>query len=285
MSIKSYIPWWGKIGAKVVLSRLPVGYKFWKNISLFQHGEMEQPSYAYDVFKRHFDQVKLDPEFVSLELGPGDSLFSALISRAFGGSASYLVDMGDYAIRNIQFYKAMAKFLIEKGLPTPDISNQQSLEEVLTRCHAQYLTSGLASLRSIPSQSVDFIWSNAVLEHVRRAEFLDTLRELRRIIRDRGVCSHEVDLRDHLGGALNNLRFSERIWESDFMVKSGFYTNRIQFSSMLDLFRAANFDVEVVEVRRWASLPTPRAQLAKEFHQASDEELCVSVFSVLLRPV
>jgi hypothetical protein len=26
---------------------------------------------------------------------------------------------------------------------------------------------------------------------------------------------------------LNNLRFSERIWESEFMAKSGFYTNRI----------------------------------------------------------
>jgi hypothetical protein len=69
------------------------------------------------------------------------------------------------------------------------------------------------------------------------------------------------------------------------MVNSGFYTNRIQFSQMLDLFQKAGFNAEVITVRRWDELPTPRTELSKEFRQLSDEELCVSGFSVVLKPV
>jgi hypothetical protein len=286
MSIKQFVPWWGKILAKLVLSRLPINYHFWKKLALFEHGYMERPSYAYEVFKQHFDRVGgLKKGFVSLELGPGDSLLSAMISQAFGGSGSYLVDVGAFATRDMQLYRNMACFLSEKGLPTLDIENFNSIEEVLTACGAQYGNSGLLSLQTIPDQSVDFIWSSAVLEHIRRADFLDTMRELRRIIRSSGVCSHQVDLTDHLGGALNNLRFPDNIWESDFMTCSGFYTNRIRYSEMLELFKKAAFCVEVTHLNRWNSLPTPRAKLFKNFQNLPDEELRISDFSIILKPV
>lgn len=284
MSI-NYVPWWGKIAAKIVLTRLQIPYIFWSKVGLFQHGEMDEPSYAYRIFKQHFDNVKLPEGFVSLELGPGDSLFSALISRAFGGSASYLVDAGDFARKDVEPYRAIANFLTQKELPIPNIQELKSLEKILNCCSANYLTSGLTSLRTIPAQSVDYIWSNAVLEHIRKKEFLDTMLELRRIIRNNGVCSHQVDLKDHLSNALNNLRFPEHIWENEFMAKSGFYTNRIQYSQMLDMFRQAGFDVEIIKVTRWDTLPTPRAKLSKEFISQSDEELCISGFSVVLRPI
>jgi SAM-dependent methyltransferase len=131
---------------------------------------------------------------------------------------------------------------------------------------------------------VDFIMSQAVLEHVRRREFVDVVQHLRRVLRPDGVCSHRVDLKDHLSDALNNLRFSERVWESTFMAGSGFYTNRIRYSEMLQLFRRAAFDVEVVNVDRWARLPTPRGRLSEPFRHLSDEDLRVSGFDVVLRP-
>lgn len=284
MSIKSAIPWWGKIAAKIALSRLPIGYQIWNRLGLFVHGSMERPEYTYEVFKTHFERVKPQEKFVYLEIGPGDSLSSAVVSWAFGASASYLVDVGEFAQKDVKIYQAMADFLNQTGRSAPDLQNLESVAEVLDRCHAQYLTSGLASLRTIGDRSVDFIVSHAVLEHVSRAEFLDTMKELRRIIRDDGVCSHTVDLRDHLSNALNNLRFSKSVWESDLMSRSGFYTNRIQYSQMLELFRQAGFDVEVTEVERWDELPIKRAKLAPEFQHWSDEELRVSVFSVILRP-
>lgn len=283
--LKNHIPWWGKIATKLVLSRLPVDYTFWKKLSLFDHGLMEEPSYAYANFKHHFEQAKPKEGFASLELGPGDSLFSALISSAFGGSKAYLIDAGEFALKDLQLYHAMANFLIQEGLPAPNLHNCQSLKEVLACCSAQYMTSGLSSLQTILSGSVDLIFSTNVLEHIKRSEFLDLMRELRRVISDKGMCSHKVDLKDHMGYALNNLRFSEQIWESNLFTNSGFYTNRIQYSQMLDFFGQAGFEAEVTEVKRWPKLPTPRSKFSKEFIHLSDEELCVSEFSVLLRPV
>ena len=49
------------------------------------------------------------------------------------------------------------------------------MPELLSRCHAEYLTSGVESLRALPAESVDFIWSRHVLEHVRKNEMDDRL--------------------------------------------------------------------------------------------------------------
>lgn len=179
----------------------------------------------------------------------------------------------------------MADFLSKEGLATPEVKGIQSPEEFLASSGAHYLTQGLSSLRTIADHSVDFIWSQAVLEHIRRADFLDTMQELRRVIRPDGVCSHRVYIKDHLGGALNNLRFPEYMWESDFMANSGFYTNRIRYNEMLVLFQKANFATEIIRLDHWDSLPTPMAKLLCNFKKLQIDELCVSGFDVILRPV
>lgn len=109
------------------------------------------------------------------------------------------------------------------------------------------------------------------------------MRESRRIQSPSGIGSHRVDLRDHLGGALNSLCFRERVWESEFMSKSGFYTNRIRYSQMLELFQQAGFKVEILNVDRWTHFPTPRHKLAIPFRELPEEELFVSAFDILLR--
>ena len=287
MKLKTYLPWYVKIAAKLMLSRLPLTYKFWKRIGLFEHGQMEQPDYAYEVFKKHFDRVdfarKMDG-FVAMELGPGDSLFSALLASAFGASASWLIDTGRYAQRDLAPYRAMLDYLAKVGLSVPRLSKIGSLNELLEVCNARYEVDGLASLRMMPAQSVDLIYSQVVCEHIRKKEFLDIMRELRRVLRDDGVSSHCVDLRDHLGGALQNLRFPEKLWERNFMANAGFYTNRLRYSEMIRLFQQAGFEVEVVKVERWETLPTPRRKLAPEFQDWDDDELCIREFDVILRP-
>lgn len=97
------------------------------------------------------------------------------------------------------------------------------------------------------------------------------------------MCYHQIDLRDHIGGALNNMRFDTKIWESNFFASSGFYTNRIYFSHMMALFNQAGFNASVSGIKRWPSLSTPRNKLAKEFRSLSDEDLLISQFDVVLR--
>ena len=51
--MKALIPWWFKVFAKIILSRVPIGYGFWQSLGLFRHGDMDQASYALNVFNEH----------------------------------------------------------------------------------------------------------------------------------------------------------------------------------------------------------------------------------------
>jgi SAM-dependent methyltransferase len=286
MSINAHIPWQAKIAAKIFLSRLPLEHETWRRLHVFQHGKMDEPRYACEVYRQHFangSSTTRLTDYTALELGPGDSLLSALITRAHGARATWLVDVGAFARADLKPYRQTARMLAQAGLPAPDIADADSLPDLLERCNARYETSGLAALEKIPTGAVDFVWSHAVLEYVRRGEFLPTLRQLHRVLRPGGVCSHCVDLRDHLGGRLNNLRFSERIWEHRLFSQAGFYTNRIRYREMLDLFDQAGFGVTVVEETRWSALPTPRSRLHRSFRDLDDHDLLVSGFSVVLK--
>jgi hypothetical protein len=69
------------------------------------------------------------------------------------------------------------------------------------------------------------------------------------------------------------------------MASSGFYTNRLRFPEMCRAFSDAGFSVEVVSKDRWQALPMPVGSLAAEFRHFSEEDLLVSSFHVLLRPL
>ncbi|MCX6237751.1 MAG: class I SAM-dependent methyltransferase [Bacteroidia bacterium] len=283
--MKIRIPYWVKIGAKLVLSRLPFGYSFWQKLGMFRHGEMDISTYAIDVFDTHMlkaGQSGILKGKIILELGPGDSISTAILAAAYNAKA-ILVDAGSFVRRDVAPYRLLAETLRKKGFSAPDLSTVKNIDEILAICKANYLTNGLQSLKQIDTKSIDIIFSQAVLEHVRQGEFLNTLQECYRILKPKGICSHRVDLRDHLGGALNNLRFSDRVWESTFFVKSGFYTNRIRYNQMLELFKKAGYKTEVTTFTRWETLPTPRHKMVREFRSLTDDDLLVSVFDVLLR--
>jgi hypothetical protein len=279
------VPWQLKIAAKIVLARLPLSYHSWEKIGLFKQGAMERPEYALRIFRRHFDAAGLAgkaDEFVGLELGPGDSLCSALIAKTFGGSRTFLVDVESCASTDLRVYRRMEAHLRQLGMYPPNLDHCRTMDEVAEACGAEYMTEGLDSLRKIPSASVDFVWSNAVLPYVRRNQFVLTLQELRRVQRQGGVASHTIPIKDIIGGKLNDLRFGAGIWESPLMANSRFYTNRLRYLELLRLFREAGFEPEVVREICWKTLPIPRRKMAQEFAKLSEEDLQVSEFDVLL---
>lgn len=246
---------------------------------------MDVHEYSLNIFNEHMAKsgffAKMDGKSI-LELGPGDSIATAILAKAHG-ARSILVDVGRYAVEDLNFYRDFVRILSDRGYPFPSLENVTSFPQILDLCEARYLTEGLSSLNAVDDQSVDLIFSQAVLEHVRKHEFLETQRQMARVLKPGGVCSHRIDLRDHLGGALNNLRFSEKLWESRFFADSGFYTNRLQMKNMLALFESAGFEVDIVDIRRWQTLPTPRAKMDALFAGLPEECLNISGFDVLLR--
>ena len=154
---------------------------------------------------------------------------------------------------------------------------------MLARCNAEYRVGGLDAMRTIPGGSVDFIWSQAVLEHIPKRDFLETMKELRRTLRKGGCCSHTVDLADHFNGQLNNLRFSESRWESPLFADSGFYTNRIRFGEMMAMFESAGFKAAQIDSKNWEQLPTARRLLDAHFSTLADKDLLTYGFDVVLQ--
>jgi len=278
------VPWWFKILAKVVLSRIPIGYGLWRQLGFFRHGHMDEPAYVLKIFNEHISRANLDEKLQGktlLEIGPGDSISTALVAACYGAKV-ILLDSGLFATTCMEKYHKLVETLQSAGLTPPDISEAETLDDILAACGAKYLMQGLEDFSFLKDETIDLIFSQAVMEHVRKHEFFTMVCECFRVLVPGGVVSHRIDLKDHLGGSLNNLRFSERIWESDFFVRSGFYTNRIRFLEMTDLFEKAGFIVKISDIERWEQLPIQRKYISNEFINVTDENLLVSGFNVLL---
>jgi len=285
---KALIPWWLKIALKIILSRTPVPYRSWAGLGLFRLGSMTDPAYALGVFHKHYSRADFSAKgrgFVCMELGPGDSLCTAPIARAYGARETILVDTGRHASHDIGLVHALVYRLAGENAPhdVSDIEHVNSWEEILRLCNSRYLFEGVASLQEVPDASVDFAFSNAALEHVRRFQFRELAVELRRVMRAGGIVSHTVDLTDHLDGGLNNLRFGEKLWEGRLFSRSGFYTNRLRFSEIVDIMTSVGFSVESLVKKRWDSLPLSRKSMHRQFASMSDEDLMAYGFDIVLR--
>lgn len=288
MAMISRFPWWVKLYAKLVLARLPVPYSLWRKLKLFRHGDMNDPERAIRTFEKYYKRAckhaNVAEGFTVLELGPGDSILSGLVARSMGASRAWLVDAGSFAETNIAACHHTLALLMQAGYIDLGLSDATSVGEVLRRANVTYLTRGTSSLEDIPDASIDFFWSQVVLEHVPHDEFPEFLSQLRRIVKPNSIGVHSVDFRDHLGGALNNLRFSHATWEGRVFRNSGFYTNRIRPGAMLALFKDAGFMAEVVASTHWPEIPTPRSAMAVPFHDLPEDELRLAEFEIILRP-
>jgi len=253
---------------------------------MFRAGGMDDPETALAVYRMHAEAAgfALRKDYTVLELGPGDSMLTALFARSAAAARSILVDQSRLATGKLDLFGAAEAMLARKGLAVPGVAGAGTMQDVLARLNCSYLVDGMDSLRSLPDASVDFVFSNAVIEHVRKRDFADTARELWRIMAPDGVASHWIDYRDHLELGLNNLRFRESIWESEFMVRSGFYTNRLPAPEIRALFEQAGFVVETRDTVFWpGGLPTPQSAMSEPFSTMPPEKLMVMTNWLLLR--
>ena len=78
---------------------------------------------------------------------------------------------------------------------------------------------------------------------------------------------------------------TDNYWESELFADSGFYTNRLRCSEMLDLFRGVGLAPEVVKTTQWDALPTPRRSLQPRFRALPENELLLSTFTVVAKPI
>lgn len=283
MGMLSRLPWPLKLVLKVAAAGLPYGVT--RRLGIGLHGTMDDPAYALAVVRKHLAQTGIgDPVGkVALEIGPGDSVLSSIIGRALGFEKVILVDAGPFAHTDMAAYGRAVAALRAQGLTPGPVVLDSGLKALLESVGGMYLTGGLQSLRFLPEASVDVLWSNAVLEHVPRDQMAPYAQAMARVLKPAGVASHRIDLRDHLAGSLNNLRFAKGVWESWLIRNASAYTNRLGRDDYLSLFAEAGFAVDLVGEDLWDALPLPRSALHKDFRDRSDDALRVRGFDVVLR--
>jgi SAM-dependent methyltransferase len=273
------VPWWVKFSVKLALGSLPVPARAWRALGLRRH------SFAAD------DAARLVPPLAErvarataltgraprsvLEVGPGAMVRRAPIAAALGLGPVWYLDVEDDAPRDLEPYRRAARAARDAGLTPPDLSACATREDVFSACNARYLVGGTAALRAVPDGSVDLVFSEVVLEHVRRDDFTALLAALRRVTAPGGVGLHGVDFHDHLGGALRHLQFAPDFWEGAAVGRAALYCNRLGLSEMLDAFRAAGFAASAPRRLVWDVPPLPPGGPHPALRRApADDRVC-----------
>ncbi|MEZ2354935.1 hypothetical protein [Caballeronia sp. RCC_10] len=264
-------PWQAKLASKVIAANLGVPYTFWRRHGIFKLGAMLDPNYARSVYEHHVGHANPTAKTL-LELGPGDSLFTAVYAYT-RFERSVLIDAGPFAETDPHPYIALVDQLRSKGERMLDVPEDFSWASLLSALHCTYLTDGVASLSELNDSEMDFSFSHSCLQHIPLDQFKMLARELYRVTADGGTGSHLLDFRDMLAGSLNHLRFSSATWESSFVKNTNVYTNRLRLGQIREAFEEAGFRVEILEQKRWDVLPVSRARLNRGFRSMEDEEL------------
>lgn len=284
--LKKLIPWYLKIAIKIVIARLPFNiHIFWRNLGIFKHGNMDDTSYVVSNFNSLLNFGSIETQDCNglnfLEVGAGDSIGSGVVASNFGMS-SFIIDVDSFATKNIEFYKKIISELDSSNLNSLE-KNFTSYEEMCEKLDISYFTEGTSSFKNIDDNSIDIIISQACLEHVRKKEFEFFMDENFRVCKKGALSIHSIDFKDHLEYSLNNLRFSEKIWESEFMSSSGFYTNRLRYCDMKKMFLESGFEIIKEDLTSWKELPMKKAKFNVDFTNYDESDLLVKEAMVVLK--
>lgn len=280
--------WLIKIFLKIIFSRLPIKHYIWKKIGIFRNGGMNREEYSKKIFYGHLEDLRAIKKIKNpsiMEIGPGDGIATAIYARKYKSPKVYLIDKEDYADKNISVYLKIIKSLDNNLLSKIDYRNIKNINDLLSTFNAYYLIEGINSLKKIESESIDYLFSHSVMEHIRLYEVDEYIFEMNRVLKEGGLISHNINYKDHLDESLNNLRFPEKIWESDFFAKSGFYTNRIPAVEMHKKFSNSGFKLIWENFGAWEKLPLKRKYIDRKFKKYSDQELCKCTSSFVGRKI
>lgn len=167
-----------------------------------------------------------------LEIGPGYLFGLAYLFLAEGAKNVRIVDSHNWMKRLwrykhiMQHYQNYIKGTFDKDIELP-----------LYPCEAtrrlQLFINGHGN-SGYTTNDVDFIYSNACIEHVRNVESL--FSNLFRVLKSGGIMVHQIDLRDHydFNKPLDYLMLSDEEWEAQDHPDDS-YTNRLRVDDYRDI--------------------------------------------------
>jgi SAM-dependent methyltransferase len=225
---------------------------------------------------------------VFYEFGAGWDLAIPLSYAALGVRRQVLVDIRPSArVELVNETLALLEAIEERSLGGP----VSSLGELEQRFGISYLAPRDARATGLEAESIDFITSTDVCEHIPEDDLAQIFRECKRLLRPGGAISCRIDLQDHYAyfdsslSRYHFLRFSDRAWG---LVNSPLhFQNRLREPDYRRLVEEAG-----LEVVSWApSGPSKEGlaqlggmELAPRFRNGyTREQLGVTVLSFVAR--
>ena len=103
------IPWRVRFIFKLLVRVFPVKYEIWQSIGLFKHGNMQSPKFGLELIQQFARCIGTSQGKTVLELGPGDSVNTAIIARALEFEKSVLIEHnGCYYTNGIRSFNELA---------------------------------------------------------------------------------------------------------------------------------------------------------------------------------
>lgn len=189
------------------------------------------------------------------EFGSGYDLVIPIGIRALGFEQLTCID-----IRELVFPELINNTIIRFNEMAGKISDEFSLFEHIPNVYGSNYKNVLsenfninykapidARDTGIESNSIDFILSNATLEHIPEVHIGDILKECFRILKPGGIMSNAIDYRDHWSffdssiSVYNFLQFPENEWKK--LNPSLMYQNRMRHKDHIRKIQNAGFDI------------------------------------------
>ena len=293
----SYIPWLYKFASKGTGGTISARYCYsvWlRHLSI-----------------AHKNGLPTKPDTIA-ELGPGDSLGIGLAALISGANKYYAFDVVKYANnkRNTEIFDELVN-LFKKRERIPDeaefplvkpylksyefpnhILTDKRLNQALKQDRIEYLRNALLNLGRknngniisylvpwhdsyiIKKESVDMIYSQAVLEHIN--DLTHTYNALYHWLNHGGFMSHQIDFKCH-GTAKKwngHWAYSDFTWKL-IKGKKSYILNRKPHSTHINLLRKFGFKV-VCDIKINDATGIQRKYLSSRFKNISDDDLTTS---------
>ncbi len=265
--------------------------------------------------RQHLPEGKA-PTIVA-ELGPGDSIGIGLAALLSGVEKYYALDVVRYSDlkTNLQIFdELILMFRNREAVPAGNefsgmnpklrdysfphkLLTDELLNKALEPARIEQIRSSLASVGEIDSriyyhapwadpaiiqpQSVDMIFSQAVLEHV--TDLSEVYGAMQLWLKPNGIMTHQIDYSCH-GKADNwngHWTYSDQVWKL-IVGRRPYLLNRVPHSEHISLLREHGFDVLVETTVQSESRLRPH-NLAKRFRTLSEQDLTTSGAFVVCR--
>lgn len=283
-------------------------------------GGTDDARYCYSVWLRHLTGahcagLPTDPKIVA-ELGPGDSIGIGLAAILSGAEQYCAFDVREFATneRNVRIFDSLCELFADRAaIPDsneypevkPELNDYSFPRGVLSeeRLSGALAPQRRASIRAsimdrsensrvryivpwddfkgLREESVDMIFSQAVLEHV--DDLPRTYASIHRWLKPGGYMSHQIDFRSHgTAEAWNgHWTYSDVTWRI-MRGRRPYLINRVPCSEHLRLIREDGFEV-LTAIATHSESGVERKSLAPRFRGLSDEDLTTSSLFVQAR--